>query len=154
MTSRNSNYITMKTYQIQRNTLAALCLVMASCAGHTKNSPAALTKAKANHTQDIAMEFDQKTSNSKPAGPKPVVPNYPPAPEDRIPWTAKRLAMQPLRFIVMVAKAPLILPAIGADAVGTQFARAYGGSGEFADYGKAFRDFDPGPAIDADLGLR
>ncbi len=54
--------------------------------------------------------------------------------------------MQPFRFLVMAAKVPLIPAGIAGYTVG---AAAYGL--EVPDFGPAFENFDPGPAIDADL---
>lgn len=54
--------------------------------------------------------------------------------------------MQPIRFIVMIAKVPLIPAGIVGLAVGCP------ATGQpVPDLAPAFENFDPGPAIDADL---
>ena len=107
------------------------------------------------YSSPVAAEFEAKTGKWKPAGPKPVVPNNPLTPAQRkaqrTPWTWERMAMQPVRFIVMVAKVPLIPAGFLATAAIVGDNRAHGGNMEFPDFGPAFDNFDPGPAIDADL---
>jgi hypothetical protein len=81
----------------------------------------------------------------------PKSSHVPPPKVRHAPWTLKRLAMQPLRLIVMAAKVPLIPAGIVATAGVVASENAAGRPMDFPDFGPAFANFDPGPAIDADL---
>jgi hypothetical protein len=126
---------------------AAIMLFNTSHAGQTKSG---------NTPKPAPQVFDGRTGEWKSARPKPVVQKYPTStslPKPRT-WSWQRLAMQPLRFIVMAAKVPLIPAGMTGAAYVVGSENLAGRPMEFPDFGPAFENFDPGPAIDADLERR
>jgi hypothetical protein len=125
----------MKTHFVC-SIVCALAIFGAANAGTPQDAAAPKVKSKPSNT---------KSSARKSAPAKPAVAQFQrrePGPR----WTWRRIAMQPFRFIVIAAKIPCSLagyPIIASHSVLT--------CQHVPDPGEFFANFDPGPAIDADL---
>ena len=121
----------MKAHRVVQLLFSVVLSTLASC-----SSSSATAKSSS-----PALEYDVRSAQWKPAGPKPQITVNPKPTPTHSPLTAERAGMQVVRCVVMAAKVPLM----GIVALGSACG---GGGGQGA---VPLHDFDPIDDIDRDI---